>query len=247
MDGGHIVVSVKLDDKSNKYFSSYTLVDCSATGYTFVDEEFVCDHNLPLYMLKTPCLLEVIDGRPIELGLITPLTRLRMSIDSHQEDIPMFVTKIGHYSVVLGLLWLRRHDVHIGFGQNTLTFDSEFCLHRCSNHGNAVMFMGILIPTPEKPNITMIASSTFMKLAKKKKHFALMIYAIDQALYAHEVRDRARRMAIYTVVPELRMDLPAAVAAATIEDDKIWGLVPAEYHEFLPLFKKMIADVLPPH
>ena len=46
------------------------------------------------------------------------------------------------------------------------------------------------------------------------------------------------------------MDLPAAVAAAAadaataaiaIEDDKIWGLVPAEYHEFLLLFKKAIA------
>ena len=64
---------------------------------------------------------------------------------------------------------------------------------------------------------------------------------------AHKVTDRARRAAIYTVVPELRTDLPAAVAAAAIEDDKIRGLVPAEYHEFLPLFKKAIADVLPLH
>ena len=32
-----------------------------------------------------------------------------------------------------------------------------------------------------------------------------------------------------------------------IENDKIWGLVPAKYHEFLPLFKKAIADVLRPH
>ena len=54
-------------------------------------------------------------------------------------------------------------------------------------------------------------------------------------------------MAIYAVVPELRMDLPAAVATAAIKDDKIWGLVPAKYHEFLPLFKKAIANVLPPH
>ena len=168
----------------------------------------------------------------------------------------MFVTKLGHYPVVLGLPWLRRHDVHVGFAQNTLTFDSKFCLHRCCTHSNAVMIKGISIPTPEKPNIKMIASSTFMKLAKKKENFALTIYAIDQALHAHEVRDRARCAAIYVVVPKLRMELPttvatavadAATAAEAIEDDKIWGLVPAEYHEFLPLFKKAIADVLPPH
>ena len=82
-DGGHIVVSVKLDDKSNKFFSSYALVDCGTTGYAFVDEEFVRNHNLPLYQLKTPHSLEVIDGRPIESGLITQLTQLRMSIDGH--------------------------------------------------------------------------------------------------------------------------------------------------------------------
>ena len=126
----------------------------------------------------------------------------------------------------------------------TLRFDSEFCLHRYCTHGNPIMIKGISIPTPEKPNIAMIAGWPFTKLAKKKEHFALTIYAIDQALHAHEVRDRARRTAIYAVVPELKTDLPAAV---TIEDDKIRGLVPAEYHEFLPLFKKAIADVLPPH
>ena len=115
MDGGYIVVSVKLDDKSNKFFSSYVLVDCSATGYAFVDEEFAHDHDLLLYKLKTPRSLEVIDGRPIESGLITHLIRLRMSIDGHQKDIPMFVTKLGYYPVVLGLPWLRRYDVHVGF------------------------------------------------------------------------------------------------------------------------------------
>ena len=104
LDGCHIVVSVKLDDKSNKFFSSYTLVDCNATGYALIDEEFMRDHNLPLYKLKTPHLLEVIDGRPIESGLITYLTWVQMSIDGYQEDIPMFMTKLGHYPIVLGLL-----------------------------------------------------------------------------------------------------------------------------------------------
>ena len=160
-------MSVKLDDKSNNFFSSYVLVDCGATGYAFIDKEFVCNYNLPLYKLKTPRSLEVIDGRPIESGLITHLTWLRMSIDSHQEDIPMFVTKLGHYPVVLG------------FARNTFTFDSEFCLHRYCMYGNAVIIKGISIPTPEKPNITMIAGSTFTKLAKKKEHFTLIIYTID--------------------------------------------------------------------
>ena len=186
MDEDHIVVLVKLDNKSNKFFSSYALVDCSATSYAFVDEEFLRYHNLLLYKLKTLHSLEVIDSRPMESGLIIYLTWLWMSIDGHQEDIPMFVTKLGHYPIVLGLPWLRRHDVHIGFARNTLTFDSEFRLHHDYTHGNAVMIRGISISTPERPNIAMIAGSTFTKLAKKKEHFVRMIYAIDQALHAHK-------------------------------------------------------------
>ena len=41
------------------------------------------------------------------------------------------------------------------------------------------MIKSISIPTLEKPNMAMIASSTFTKLAKKKEHFALTIYTID--------------------------------------------------------------------
>ena len=39
----------------------------------------------------------------------------------------------------------------------------------------------------------------------------------------------------------------ASAMATASEDDKIRELVPAKYHEFLPLFKKAIADTLPPH
>ena len=66
-------------------------------------------------------------------------------------------------------------------------------------------------------------------------------------MHAYKVRDRAHRAAIYAVVPKLRMDLPTAITATAIEDDKIRGLVPTEYHKFLLLFKKAIANILPPH
>jgi hypothetical protein len=181
-----------------------------------------------------------------------------MTINGHHEIIPMFVTKLGHYPIVLGLPWLCRHDVNVSFAKNTLTFDSEFCLNHCCPHGNAVMIKGISIPVPEKPNIAMVAGSTFARLVKGSGgHIALTIYEIDQALRAYENQDRARQAArhaaIYAIIPKIRSDMPAAVAAeaaamaAVTEDDKIRELVPAEYHEFLPLFKKAIADTLPPH
>ena len=105
MDENHIVISTQIQDESS-LISTYALVDCEAMGFAFIDEEFARDHNFPLFKLKKPCCLELIDRRLIESGLITHMTKLKMTIASHQEKIPLFVTKLGHYSIVLGLPWL---------------------------------------------------------------------------------------------------------------------------------------------
>jgi len=225
MDGNHIVISVELND--GILLPTYALVDCGATGYAFVDEEFARDHNLPLFKLKQPCSLEVIDGRPVESGMITYLTKVEMNINNHREIIPMFITKLGHYSLVLGLRWLRHHDVDISFAKNSLTFNSDFCLsHYCPR--NAVTIMGISIDPPEKINISMIARSTFIRTVKKGviAAFKTTLFELDRALHNYENKDNNK---------------PAT------EENRIKELVPEDYHKFLPLFKKAVAEVLPPH
>ena len=43
LDGDHIVVTIEL--KNNPFqVSSHALVDCGASGYAFVDEDFARDH-----------------------------------------------------------------------------------------------------------------------------------------------------------------------------------------------------------
>jgi len=70
----------------------------------------------------------------------------------------------------------------------------------------------------------MIAGSTFTRTLRRKKGiiraFKMTIYEINQALQQDE---------------------------DTTDEAKIKALVPVEYHEFLPLFKKAVAEVLPPH
>ena len=44
----------------------------------------------------------------------------------------MFVTKLGHYPVVLGIPWLELHDVAIHFSSRTLTFRSQYCTSHCN-------------------------------------------------------------------------------------------------------------------
>jgi len=134
-DGTHIVISVVLNYGISQ-IPTHALVDCGATGYAFADEEFVHDHNFPLFKLTTPRTLEVIDGRPIESGIITHLRKLSMNINGNKEQIPMFITKLGHYPLVLGPPWLRRHDTNIQFASNTLVFDPGLCLTHCCTHAS---------------------------------------------------------------------------------------------------------------
>ena len=118
-----------------KQRSSYTpyhsniLTDTGATGFAFIDENFVRQHKFPRYRLNPPRDLGVIDGRPIESGQITHLTKISCQMQDHTEMLLAFITKLGHFSLVLGIPWLRRHAVVTNFVSNSVRF-------QCSGHQN---------------------------------------------------------------------------------------------------------------
>jgi hypothetical protein len=60
MDGKHLVVTYALS-LNNCKIPTYALIDCGATRYAFIDKDFTELYQLPLYSLKTPQALEVID------------------------------------------------------------------------------------------------------------------------------------------------------------------------------------------
>jgi len=131
MERKHLVILCNLSF-GDKTIASHALIDCGATGVAFVDEDFARHHQLPLTPLKYPRALEVIDGRPISSGDITHTTNATLSIHEHREKIPMFVTKLGHYPIVLGIPWMELHDVAIRFSSRTLTFGSQYCITNCN-------------------------------------------------------------------------------------------------------------------
>jgi len=131
MEGKHLVVLCKISF-GNRTVATHALIDCGATGIAFIDEDFARHHQLPLTPLQYPRSLEVIDGRPISSGNITHVANTHLAILEHQETLPMFVTKLGHYPVVLGIPWLELHDVAIRFSSRTLTFGSQYCTSHCN-------------------------------------------------------------------------------------------------------------------
>ena len=131
MEGRHLVVLCKLSF-GDQTIATHALIDCGATGIAFVDEDFARHHQLPLTPLQFPRSLEVINGHPISSGDITHVANTHLSILEHQETLPMFVTKLGHYPIVLGIPWLELHDVAIRFSSRTLTFGSRYCASHCN-------------------------------------------------------------------------------------------------------------------
>ena len=105
MEGNHLTVTATLRDGETSV-QTLSLIDSGATGFAFIDENFARQHNFPLYRLQTPRDLEVIDGRPIESGQITHITKISCQIQDHHEILSAFVTKLGHYPHVLGIPWL---------------------------------------------------------------------------------------------------------------------------------------------
>ena len=160
MEGSYLVVTCILKH-SNFQLPTHALVYCRGTGYTFIDEHFAHHYNLPLYRLKTPRSLEVIDGMLIESGDVNHLTKLTMTIDKHMEMLPLFVTKLGHYPIVLGIPWLRHHDVHISFSINTLSFDSDYCLTNWAPTDSTTKEISIPIPEKQGQLICMINALSF--------------------------------------------------------------------------------------
>jgi predicted aspartyl protease len=149
MDGNHLVVTCTLSLDS-KEIPTHALIDCGATGYALIDQDFANHHHLPLHPLKTPHTLEVIDGRRISSGDITHIAEGYLSIQEHWEKLPMFVTKLGHYPIVLGIPWLKQHDLAIRFASNLVTSGSQYYLAHCNDR--AVMVQGTSEELPEPPS-----------------------------------------------------------------------------------------------
>ena len=110
--------------------NTFAIVDCGATA-SFIDSLFAQLHGLKFSPLQHPQDLTVADGRILFSGAITHTVQIALALRAHREVLKLFITTLGQYPVVLGLPWLQKHDPHICFHKNTVTFDSKYCLDYC--------------------------------------------------------------------------------------------------------------------
>ena len=79
-----------------------------------------------LVVLAMSCLPDRIYGDALAAlkiyGLLTRqhLTQICSQIQDHTEMLPTFITKLGHFSLVLGIPWIRRHAIVTDFVSNSV-------------------------------------------------------------------------------------------------------------------------------
>ena len=89
------------------------MIDCGASRKAFIDSSFVQFHKIPLHPLCQSCTVTVVDGHVTSSDVIIHFVRVPLMVDNYIETTNMFVTKLGHYPVILGISWLQLHDPHI--------------------------------------------------------------------------------------------------------------------------------------
>jgi hypothetical protein len=91
-------------------------------GSAFMVQDFARHHQIPHHKPIQKKKANVKNGRPIKSGDITHICKVGMQIRDHEEQLPMFVMKLGHFPMVLEIPWLQSHDVMVHFASNTVTF-----------------------------------------------------------------------------------------------------------------------------
>src|SRR5690606_24467695 len=98
---------------------------------------------------------------------VTHLARVRCNFSKHWENLPMFVTKLGYYPIVLGIPWLKHHDVDIYWSKNTVAFNSDHCLQHCLDTATSVKGITMDSMRGSSANICQVSAASFKFLAKR--------------------------------------------------------------------------------
>jgi len=151
----------------------------------------------------------------------------------------MFVTRLGHYPLVLGIPWMELHDVNLRMATRTVAFGSQYCLNHCQIPGTTVVqcissdlperpvpFPTSVppAPVPPGPSIALIGAPAYLRLAKKARSQGSQIFSMTIS------------------------EVKTALGQKTIPTEaEVKAMVPEEYHDFLPMFLARNQRDLPPH
>jgi RNase H-like domain found in reverse transcriptase/Reverse transcriptase (RNA-dependent DNA polymerase)/Integrase zinc binding domain/Chromo (CHRromatin Organisation MOdifier) domain len=195
----------------------------------FLDTQHAIKNNIQLIKKTIPLTLEVVDGRPISSGQVTHQTvPLEVRIGQHVEHLVFNITKLGHYPVILGMPWLKRHDPTIVWSQHQVSFASKYCAANCLSLPITVQAL------PEHPYLSPNYIEKPTKISTSKS-VVPKIYMVSAASFRRSYKNAQVLL------------LKATDLQPTISEHDAKIDIPAEYQEYSDVFSKAEADKLPEH
>jgi hypothetical protein len=95
------------------------LLDCGASG-EFMDSEFAKLHNIPLIKLSKPQITRNADGTQNKQGIVIHKAIINFRVNGKEDLTTFFITGLGKDNDILGLTWLRKHNLIINWKEGTL-------------------------------------------------------------------------------------------------------------------------------
>ncbi|GAA5866915.1 hypothetical protein JCM5353_005517, partial [Sporobolomyces roseus] len=143
---------------------------------------------------------------------------------------------VAHYPVILGIPWIRKHDVAICLGEDRVAFTSRYCAQHCLPLSNTTQGLPRHPSRSKAPKIS-IVSAAAINLAIRQ---GAQLYTVSPSNLPQRLRLAAARIRDPT-------SSPSTPVLSTSEIDELRKVVPSHYHDFLDVFSKDIADTLPDH
>src|SRR3954451_22302748 len=116
----------------NKH-SAKVLIDSGSSG-NFVREKFANSVQLPLQLKNIPYQVKLADKTTLDVNQAAPRTELQ--IQDHHDTIDLDVLPLEGNDVILGKSWLRKHNPHIDWRQNKITFPDNHDVIQKNNATN---------------------------------------------------------------------------------------------------------------
>ena len=265
-----LTITCTLFSQKNRHTVS-ALLDTGATGFSFIDEKeahFLCDKlGIAPVPISRPRPLRGYNGQ-LAPNPITHAIFPSLDIDGRVEStIPMLIVKLGNHKMILGKPWMNANNVLLDMSCDKLMFPDYVVppaplvplvppkrsalpmkevtpvkiLQRPLHAVTSSTKIAIPPKTPVVPkstplNIAPIGADAYYKWASQwakgrgAQCFSLTISQIDEALRAESAHQPVN-------INEM--------SAQTSND--IREKLPVEYHDFLDVFDRTKADVLPPH
>jgi len=174
---------------------------------------------------------------PLSQGILRILQKLASRYRAVEKKLPLFIIQLGHYLIVLGILWLRLHDVLVCLASNTVIFSLQYCTTYC--HYVPVTVQGV---TEEPPEPVYPTADIFTPQILPQGPFQGNIVMLNEASFFGKVKKGK-----FTSFKPLQYDINNAIEAKDWKERPVKEAVSIQYHEFLPLFSKIVADRLPLH